>query len=255
MRAFPSLARLPLARLPLARVAVALSLVLGTAACATMPEDGDVAERVNDPLEPFNRQMFAVNLALDTFILRPAAVAYREIVPAPGKRAVRNFVNNLRSPLTLVHDIAQGEWDRAQITYGRFLMNSTLGLGGLIDLAGDHYGLPYHEEDAGQTLAVWGIGEGPYLVLPGFGPSNFRDALGRGIDWYIDPVGIAADEGNFRAVTWTAAGLNAVDTRYRTLGQFDAMRRRSLDFYATVRSAHRQRRAAQIENRTAADAE
>lgn len=238
------------------RLVLALGFALFSTACATtQPPGDDIVAEANDPLEPVNRQFFAFNLALDTFILRPAAVGYREIVPDVGKKAVRNFVNNLKSPITLIHDLAQGEWDRAQITYGRFLMNTTLGIGGLMDLAGDHYGLPYHEEDAGQTLAVWGLGDGPYLVLPVFGPSNLRDAAGRGIDWYIDPVGIAADEADAQYVTYAAAGLNAVDSRYRSLGQLDAIRRRSLDFYAAVRSVYGQRRAAQIANRTAADAD
>jgi len=245
-----------LLRAPGARLFLALALTLTSAACATTTPPGDeIAGEISDPLEPLNRQIFAVNLTLDTFILRPAAVGYREIVPDVGKTAVRNFVNNLKSPITLIHDIAQGEWDRAQITYGRFLMNTTLGVGGLFDLAGDHYGLPYHEEDAGQTLAVWGLGEGPYLVLPIFGPSNLRDAAGRGIDWYIDPVGIAADETDLQTASYVVAGLNAVDSRYRSLGQLDAVRRRSLDFYAAVRSVYGQRRAAQIENRTGADAD
>src|SRR5690606_32186556 len=216
----------------------AAAVAASAAACAStqVAEEDRLPGEIADPLETLNRHIFAVNLTLDTFILRPAAVGYREIVPDVGKTAVRNFVNNLKSPITLIHDLAQGEWDRAQITYGRFLMNTTLGLGGLFDLAGDHFGLPYHEEDAGRTFAGRGAGEGFDLVLPGFGLSNLRVAAGRAVDWYSDPLGFAAEEADLEAANYVATGLNGVDARYRALGQLDAVRRRSLDFYAAVRS-------------------
>ncbi len=235
------------------RIVLALAL-LALAGCAgrseTPPEDpaetaGIAAD--NDPLEPFNRHVFAANLAVDTFVLRPAAVGYRELVPDPLKRAIRNVLNNLREPFTLVNALAQGDFDRAQATYGRFLMNSLYGLGGIFDVA-DGYGLPYHQEDFGQTLAVWGMEEGPYLVLPGLGPSNVRDAIGRGVQWAADPTGLVIDEIGADAVSYGRIGLEAVDTRWRTLGSLDVQRRESLDFYAAVRSLYRQRRAAQIEN-------
>src|SRR3546814_5399938 len=137
--------------------------------------------------------------------------------------------------------------------YTTLFRSTTLGIGGLFDLAGDHYGLPYHEEDAGQTFAVWGVGDGPYLVLPLFGPSNIRDAAGRGLDWYIDPIGIAADEANVEEASYAASGLNAVDARYPAPGQPDQVRRNSLDFYAAVSTIFRQPRPPQPDNPTKPD--
>src|SRR3546814_15057115 len=135
--------------------------------------------------------------------------------------------------------------------YTTLFRSTTLGIGGLFDLAGDHYGLPYHEEDAGQTFAVWGVGDGPYLVLPLFGPSNIRDAAGRGLDWYIDTIGIAAAAANVEEASYAASGLNAVDARFPPLGQPHQVRRHSLAFYAAVRPLSLQRPTAPLENRTA----
>ena len=114
---------------------------------------------------------FEFNLYLDQFLLKPVAQGYGEVVPDPIKTGIRNVLNNLREPWTLLNDLAQGDFERAQIAYGRFLLNSTYGVAGIFDVAKE-YGLPGHREDFGQTLAVWGIPEGPYLVLPLFGPSN-----------------------------------------------------------------------------------
>jgi phospholipid-binding lipoprotein MlaA len=237
------------------RLLLVTVLLLSGSACATQPagsvaEDPEAAALAdeNDPLEPLNRQVFAVNLTLDTFVLRPAAVGYRELVPAPVKRSVRNFVNNLKEPWTLVNNLLQGDFERAQITYGRFLLNSLYGIGGLFDVASDH-GLAYRQEDFGQTLAAWGVPEGWYLVLPGLGPSNLRDAAGRGAQWWADPVSLLADEAGAGDFLYVRTGLNAVDSRWRALGSLDTLRDQSLDLYAAVRSLYRQRRAAQLENR------
>ena len=173
--------------------AAALSALVLTAGCATPPTDPDARaayDEANDPLEPMNRYFFEVNYAMDQLFFRPIAGMYRTGVPEPVRDAIRNMLRNLRSPLIFIHDLAQGEPHRAGVTLQRFALNSTIGLGGLIDVADELLGLQYHDEDAGQTLAVWGAGESFYLMLPFYGPSNPRDAGGIVIDSFIDPLSI-----------------------------------------------------------------
>ncbi|MCL6607120.1 MAG: VacJ family lipoprotein [Geminicoccaceae bacterium] len=197
-----------------------------------------------DPLEPVNRVVFGLNELVDVMLLGPVAEAYGEL-PSPVRTGVRNVLDNLSAPVTFVNDLLQGETDRAGTTFARFFINSTLGLFGLFDLAGE-LGHPAHEEDFGQTLAVWGVGEGPFLMLPLLGPSTLRDTAGLAVDQLlIDPwTAVAGDE--LRAAR---AGSEAVDTRHRLDPVIRDVRRNSLDPYATVRSAYVQRRAAEIRNR------
>lgn len=219
----------------------------GCAMFISDPEERAEVIEANDPIEGVNRHIFAVNLALDTFILRPVSVVYREFMPDPGKDMVRNFVHNLKLPFTAINDLLQGEPDRAETAMSRFLVNSTMGVGGLFDAA-TGLGLDYHEEDFGQTLAVHGSEEGPYLMLPIFGPSNLRDAIGLVVQFFADPVGIAANEAGADDFGLITGGMEAVDSRHRHAESFDTLQRQSLDFYAAVRSLYRQRRAAEINN-------
>jgi len=160
--------------------------------------------------------------------------------------SLRNALDNLHAPVVLANDLLQGELSRAGTITGRFLVNSTLGLGGLFDVASRH-DLPAHDEDFGQTLAVWGAGEGPYLVLPLFGPSNPRDAAGKAVDVALDPTAYLKIK---RHLLWegTRQYLNLVDTRAHSLEALDGIERDSLDFYAAVRSLYRQNRTYQIRN-------
>jgi len=183
--------------------------------------------------------------------LRPLAIGYRAILPRGIRNGIRNFLDNLEQPVVLANCLLQGEWIRARDTTGRFMTNTILGLGGVIDVASDA-GIAEHQEDFGQTLAVWGVEPGPYLVLPLFGSSNFRDGVGLGVDTAMDPFtnygddwlyGAYAEEGPYWRV-----GLDTVDWRARNLETIDELRRSSLDFYATVRSAYRQHRVALISN-------
>lgn len=224
---------------------------VGLAACASdAVETGD--STVNDPLEPFNRYMLSINQGIDTVVLRPVAVAYRDLVPYPVQDAVHNFLNNLTEPVTLLNQLLQGQVDEAGHTLGRFMANSTLGLGGTLVIV-DIDDVPGEREDFGQTLASWGVDEGIYLVLPVIGPTNTRDSVGRIVDFFTDPFNIwavATDNGGARIVR---AGLIAVDTRVRTIDAIDALEADSLDFYARLRSAYQQRRNAEIENRASSD--
>lgn len=229
------------------RLAIVLTATMLVAACATPPGQragsGDTA--LNDPLEGMNRHIFAFNDAVDTVLIRPAAYIYREATPAPLKGILTNFLGHLTLPLTIVHDLLQGKPEQAQIAFGRLFINTVVGVGGLFDIA-TPAGFPMHTEDMGQTLAVHGSGHGFYLVLPILGPSSARDAVGTLIDSLADPVTIAtygAGAGQTFRMSRTIA--NGVVKREQLIEPLDTLRE-SLDYYATVRSAYRQRRAADV---------
>lgn len=200
----------------------------------------------NDPLEELNRYFFEVNLLLDDLLLKPVAKGYRTVVPKPGRKAVTNFLNNLDSPVILANDVLQGEAGRAGTTVARFGINTTLGVGGLFDPA-KSFGLVRHGEDFGQTLAVHGVGEGPYLMLPLLGPSPPRDLTGRAVDVLFDPLTWTGWEYKEEASAAKLA-LGIIDTRERNLDTFDEIERTSIDFYAQVRSLYRQYRDSEIKN-------
>ena len=240
------------------RLSVIAALVLSVfvvAGCTTMPSDPDARAaylEASDPLEPLNRAIFSFNIGVDKAILRPLAAVYNTVLPDPVRDGVRNVLNNLRTPLVLANDILQGEIGRASKTVGRFLLNSTIGIGGLFDVASG-LGFEFHDEDFGQTLAVWGIGEGPYLMLPILGPSNPRDAIGVVGEYFADPVVIWTNNTEREWLHYTRTGVNAVDSRSRNVGTLEELERTSLDFYAAVRSLYRQRRMDEIRNGESGD--
>jgi len=228
----------------------ALSLML-LSACATPPEDPeDLAayEEANDPLEEFNRRIDKANRTIDRYVLRPIAGAYGKAVPSQLQDALRNFFDNLRAPVILANDLLQGEGERAGITVARFLTNSTLGLGGFIDTADKVFGLEFHDEDFGQTLAVWGVDEGVYLVLPLIGPSNPRDAVGIVVDSFLDPWNYLLRTADIQYGPTVRSLLNGIDLRARNIDALDEIERTSIDTYATLRSLYRQHRADEIRN-------
>ncbi|HNB25556.1 MAG TPA: VacJ family lipoprotein [Alphaproteobacteria bacterium] len=232
--------------------AAVAGLCLLAAGCATKPDPADEAavqayNEANDPYEPMNRYFFEVNNFLDEILLKPFAGWYHLAMPDPAEDGVRNFLRNLKSPVYLANDLFQGEWSRAGTTVARFFINSTIGVGGLIDVA-SMMDLKYHEEDFGQTLAVWGTGEGPYLHLPLIGPSNPRDTTGRLVDYALDPLTWVGYAYNVSYINTARAGLDAIDTRARNLEAIDELKKGSVDFYATVRSLYRQKRNDLIKN-------
>lgn len=222
------------------------------AGCASRPDPQDDPEgyadyvETNDPIEPFNRAVFKFNEAFDTLLLTPLAIIYRDIYPPIMQKGTHNILVNLRAPVVIFNDLFQGDTRGAGITAQRLLINTTLGLGGLRDTAAINFELPQLDEDFGQTLAVWGVGDGPYLVLPIIGPSNPRDAVGLGVDSaFLDPIGAAAlwtDTDWIDTFARTRTGVTAVDARARALAATDELKRTSLDYYATIRSAFRQSR-------------
>ena len=220
------------------------------AGCATPPpashkEARAAFERTNDPLEPTNRVFYKVNDALDTAILRPVAVAYTHVVPAPAREGVHNILGNLATPVTLANDMLQGKSRRAGTTFMRFLINTTLGGLGAVDVA-RRLGYPAHDADFGETMAIWGIPEGPFLFLPVFGPSDPRDALGQGVDLAGDPLGWFGIGTAVTVLDWSRAGIGGIDARSQVLGELGPIKRTALDPYATFRSLYRQHRRAEI---------
>lgn len=229
----------------LARLFAALLCVGFLAGCASAPEEGTPEraefDELNDPIEPMNRAIFSFNQVADDVLIGPLARGYRAVMPSMIRRGVRNVLSNLRAPVTLANDLLQFKPDRALVTGGRFLLNTTIGVGGLFDVATD-WGIGGHREDFGQTLAVWGYPEGPYLMLPLLGPSNPRDTTGLVVDAFMDPWGYFIP-GDYALVRPVVSGL---DERERVLDPLDEIERASLDFYATLRSLYRQRRADEI---------
>ncbi|MBK17848.1 MAG: hypothetical protein CMM52_03285 [Rhodospirillaceae bacterium] len=208
---------------------------------------------VNDPLESMNRVIFQFNEFVHALILRPMAELYTFILPDEGQKAVHNFLKNLRSPVVLANDLLQGEMERAWVTTKRMAINSTLGVGGTMDVA-DAWGIKPHSEDLGQTLAVWGVPDGFYLVLPIFGPSNPRDAVGTFLDSYLDPVSHWLD--NTDRDDWSTARtlVSGVDEFAGVMNDLQKLKETSVDYYAALRSISRQKRKAEIRNGKTSDA-
>ncbi len=233
---------------PIVRLLLGLAL-LTVAGCATRPPASDPEARadfreLNDPLEPTNRFFYRVNDALDTYALRPAAIAYRDVVPGAVRRPIHNVLTNLGTPVVFANDVLSAKPLRAGDSLMRFLINSTAGAGGLFDVA-TGWGYPDHSNDFGLTLALWGVGEGPFLYLPVLGPTNPRDAAGFGANIVLDPLTWASFGGS-SALGVVRYGVTAVDTRERLIEPIDQIKRSALDSYATFRSLERQNRASEV---------
>ncbi len=198
------------------------------------------AAETNDPFEPINRLVFGFNDILDQVILTPVSKTYRFIVPSPVRTGVSNAIANAKAPVTFANDLLQGKPERAKTTFMRFLINTTVGLGGIVDAA-EAGGFEKHTEDFGQTLAVWGVDSGPYLVVPVFGPSSPRHIVGRVVDTAATPTTWAlADLSLLERSTPTIAEL--VTGREALLDDVQSLRESSPDFYASVRDIYRQSR-------------
>ncbi len=230
------------------RLVVAALMALATIAvtgCATPPTEPAARaefERTNDPLEPLNREIFDFNLFVDRIVLKPVAQGYQAVIPEGGRDAIRHFLDNLNEPIVFANNLLQGEFKRAHTTFARFLMNSTFGLGGTLDLASRN-GLEKQSGDFGQTLYSWGVPDGPYLILPVLGPSNPRDGIGMGVDGYADPWGHWASNVHYGWTSYARYGVDGIDQRQRNLETFDELQRNAIDFYAELRSLFRQHRA------------
>jgi len=218
--------------------------------CAKAPEKSNLAATESikisnsDPLEPVNRVVFSFNNIFDRLVLRPIAVVYRGIVPEFVRNRVTYSLNNLSMPITAVNNVLQGELAKAGISTSRFLINSTVGLLGFFDPASS-MGLESKNEDFGQTLTVWGVPSGPYLVLPFIGPSSPRDFTGFLSTSLLDPmyqVGGGSTSSSLRTYRMTTG---AVDFRSQNIEVFDDLQNNSVDHYAAVRSFYSQSRESQ----------
>ena len=222
-------------------LSIGMALLLG--ACSTTAADGDYAAM--DPMESVNRGVFAVNEAVDEAFLEPVAVTYQAVTPKGIRLGLRNFLRNLRSPIDLGNQILQGDVEGAANQTARTVINTLAGFGGLVDVA-EMGGIPYEPEDFGQTLAVWGVGSGPYMVLPLLGPSSVRDSAGLLVDTVADPLRLYLF--NIHEEGWhygrVAAGV--VDKREELLSVISDLRKNSFDYYAAIRSAYFQNREALI---------
>ncbi|MEM7042676.1 MAG: VacJ family lipoprotein [Pseudomonadota bacterium] len=197
-----------------------------------------------DPLETFNRGSFEVNLFLDKLLLKPIAKTYRFITPSFVRAGVSNFLFNLKTPVTVANDLLQGEPHRATESAGRFMFNTILGFGGLVDVGG-MLGMPErHTEDFGQTLAVYGVSPGPYIMVPLLGPSNPRDLAGLVVDFVFDPLTFVAPTD----VSLARRGAAVLSFREENIETIDELERTSIDFYAATRTLAQQFRENEIRN-------
>jgi len=195
-----------------------------------------------DPWEKFNEAMFEVNRNLDRFVLKPVAQVYRVIVPEPFEILINNGFDNIAVVPRAVNSLLQGKWGGAGREVGRFLINSTAGIGGLFDAA-KYWGIEKSREDFGQTLGVWGLGPGPYLVLPLMAPMTVRDGIGRGVDALMNPLSY------FVPFIWTGLAMKLGETindRALNLDLFQGLEESVVDLYSAVRNGYLRRREQMI---------
>jgi len=227
----------------LAGLVLALLLGIGLSGCSSVEQTN--AEDINDPFESFNRGVFAVNDAVDQALIRPLAKTYRAVTPAIARKGLHNVLINLKSPLTLANQLLQGDFEGAGDVLIRVTVNTFTGFAGLMDVA-EAEGIEYEPEDFGQTLAVWGVDHGPYLVLPILGPSSFRDATGLAVDTLADPLRLYLFNTDQEEWYYARVAATGIDKREELLDVLDDLRSNSFDYYATLRSAYYQRRAALV---------
>jgi phospholipid-binding lipoprotein MlaA len=229
---------------------VAATLALGLlGGCAVRDTDGT---EVWDPIETPNRFIFAIDRTVDMIAIRPFAVLYRDFMPEKGQKGVSNALSNLNEPVTAINEVVQGKPGRAGKTLARFVVNSTVGIAGLFDVA-TYMGLEKTKEDMGKTIGYYAGVEpengGFYLVLPLLGPSNARDSVGLAIDASMDPFNIltlvtsGATSTAFAIAGGVRYGMEVVDARVRTMYALDDLEKNSVDYYAALRSAYTQQRA------------
>lgn len=224
---------------------IVFSAVLSAAILSIPLRAHGEAEQPYDPLESVNRKIFSFNDTLDVHAIEPVSRAYRRNIPDFMQTGITNFFLNLRYPSYLVSDILQGKFEQALEHTGRFIVNTTVGIVGLVDVAED-IGLPDHEEDFGTALAYHGVPAGPYLMLPILGPSNVRDGVGRIVDGFLDPIGwiyySSASSATKLAVSATALGVKLVSTRAGLIQAVETAKESSLDYYLFTQGAYYQYR-------------
>lgn len=242
------------------RVLVLLALLVAVGGCATAggarrsgrhlaslttaTDAQPAGDELYDPWSQFNERMFAFNYELDRYVLKPAAKAYGTVIPGPFQVLIANGFDNIRWVPRFVNNMLQGKLAGAGREMARFLINSTAGIGGLFDPAGDYWGITASKEDFGQTLGTWGTAPGPYLVLPLLDPMTVRDGIGRGVDAVLDPLTFVLP------LVWTRLGMRAGDTvneRSLNYDLFQGVEETTVDLYSSVRHFYLERRQRRIE--------
>jgi phospholipid-binding lipoprotein MlaA len=228
-------------------LAITLFLALvGLTACASTTTTAQASEgEIADPFESYNRVIFSFNDAIDETIIVPIAKGYRAVVPQPVRTGVHNVLTNLKSPVTIGNQLLQGDLDGTGRATVRMVVNTIIGVGGIFDVAGSE-GIKDEPEDFGQTMAVWGVGHGPYMVAPFLPPGSLRDYTGQVVDGYADPVRLWLHNTDREGLYYARFGLSVLDTRTSLLDALADLKKNSIDYYATVRSAYVQRRIAQV---------
>ncbi len=235
----------------------ALMLCGALAGCAKPPPASDTVatqefEETNDPLQPMNRSFYGFNDSLDTHIVRPVATTYTDITPPWFRTHAQDFINNLGSPRALIEFMAAGKPRDAGTTLVRFVLNSTIGLGGIFDPA-DALGYHRVQTDLGLVLAGYGVGEGAYLYIPLAGPSDVRDATASVGSIFLSPLPFAPKGTAGEVFSYGTTALGTLNERASVNGVIDNVKATALDPYATFRSLYRQHRAAQLKEIDAAD--
>ncbi len=214
-----------------------LAVTLGLSACAAP----NTASEISDPFEAKNRAVHGFNQVVDKAVAEPLAKGYRAAVPTPARKGVKNFLRNLKTPTLLANELLQGDISGAGNVVTRASVNTFIGLGGIFDVAG-HEGIEYEYEDFGQTLAVWGVGHGPYLVAPFFGPGSIRDYTGLAVDSFADPLNRWMFNTGTDTLVYVRTATTFIDTRESLLDVLSDLRNNSIDYYATLRSVYVQNR-------------
>lgn len=209
-------------------------------ACATPHNPDKYATIDNDPIEPFNRAIFQFNYLVDGVLIKPITEGYEALMPEKGQIMVSNLVDNLGEPVVFANSVVQADDTNSFTSLWRFIINSTVGIGGLLDPASE-IGLKERATGFGDTLAVYGADAGPYIVLPLLGPSNLRDTIGRIGDIFADPITYANDP-----IRYSVSGIRTIDKRHRNTNLLFDIYNKSIDPYATMRSMYSQYREKEI---------
>ena len=235
-------------------VASVCAFCLTVAACANTQDQqtqtiGNDTLEISDPFEDTNRAVFAFNNAVDDAIIHPIAKGYNFILPDPAREGVTNFLRNLRTPVTLSNQLLQGDLQGAGDVLVRASVNTLIGVGGLFDVAG-YEGIEYEYEDFGQTLAVWGVDHGPYLVVPILGPSSARDYVGYFVDAFMDPLRYYLFNIDEEGIYYGKVGLEYLNLRASLVDVLEDLENSSIDYYAATRAAYYQQREALVNDQS-----
>lgn len=246
-----------------AHAALAVAAALALAGCATTPAGSGppAAQAVqptgtgahHDPFEGLNRGLFRLGRSLDQTFVHPILAGYRRIAPRPVRRAVHNVVQNLDEPVVFLNDVLQLHPKAATTTAVRFFANSTVGVGGIFDAASTA-GLEHHDNGFGSTLGRYGVGPGPYIYVPLFGPTTVRDVVGDGVDWVSDPFALAGAH-RARTVDIARTAVSLLDEREQADAELRALQKTSVDPYASLRSVYLQSREAEVKGPNATELE